>query len=252
MTAMNPLENSLQQRVDRFLQDPAHDMGKLYQSYTWKKDTHKLGFPDLFRLEKDISSAARQNSLGIKHLINIAKWGKLPNTKQISWPEPKKLQLYIDHQPAMWLTFNPGNAIATVEGQIHGFGPTYASKLLHFAVPQIFGAIDTRLVRTFGEGDKASQRYQFLNLSVKWSGDRWAIPTYQSGWADEYGKWICILNYIANTLNKNGTRCDHPPEYVQAGLREKGIWLPADVETALFSYASQKLEEKKHSPRTII
>ena len=27
-------------------------------------------------------------------------------------------------------------------------------------------------------------------------------------------------------------------------MREKGVWLPADVETALFSYASQEIEEK--------
>jgi hypothetical protein len=30
----------------------------------------------------------------------------------------------------------------------------------------------------------------------------------------------------------------HPDEYIAADLREEGVWIAADVETALFSYAS--------------
>jgi len=240
---MNPVEKSIPPEINRFLQD--QDLSALYQSYTWKKDTYENGFTDLFRLEKEISFAARHNSLGIGHLIDIAKWGQLPNTKQISWPEPNKLTLYVNDLPAPWLKIEPEKAISVLERQIHGFGPTYASKLLHFAVPQIFGALDTRLVRTFGKGDPDAQRYPFLNMTVTWSGNRWAILSYQPGWADEYGKWVGILNYIANSLNKEGSLCHHPKKYVISGLRDDDSWLPADVETALFSYASQEIKVKK-------
>ena len=244
-TTKNSVQKSILQEVDRFLKDQDHDLSALYQSYTWKKDTYKNGFPDLFHLEQVISFAARHHSLGISHLIEIAKWGILPNTKRISWPEPNKLSLYENDLPAPWLETEPGKAISILEGQIRGFGPTYASKLLHFAVPQIFGALDTRLVRTFGKGDTAAQRYPLLNISVTWSGNRWAILSSQPGWADEYGKWVGILNYIATDLNRNGKSCHHPSKYLEFNLREKGVWLPADVETALFAYASQEIAGEK-------
>jgi hypothetical protein len=240
---MTPIESSIQEHVNRLLHDL--DFPKFYKSYEWKGDTWKKGFPDLFCLEQEISHAAQQHSLGLCHLLEIAKWGKHPNPKKISWPGPNKLTLYINDLPASWLKAEPEKAISLIKGQIHGFGPTYASKLLHFAFPQIFGAIDTRLVRVFGKGDLDAQRYPLLNLSVKWSGERWAILSSQPGWAEEYGKWVGILNYIADSLNKDGKPCPHPQKYVQSGLRKKGIWLPADVETALFSYASQVISGKK-------
>ena len=240
---MTPVENNIQQHIDQFLRD--NDISALYETYEWKGDAIENDFPDLFRLELEISTAARNHSLGIGHLIDIAKWGKLPNTKQISWQKPSELTLYVNDQPAPWLRIEPEKAISKVEGQIRGFGPTYASKLLHFAVPQIFGALDTRLVRTFGKGDTDAQRYPFLNMTVTRSGGRWTILASQPGWADEYGKWIAILNYIAHSLNEKGNRCPHPEKYVSSGLRKDHTWFPADVETALFSYASQEIKRKK-------
>lgn len=224
--------------INRFLKE--HDMPALYRSYSWKGDTWEKGFPDLYRLEEMCSQAAEAYSLNKNHLMEIAKWGSLPNTKTVSCPDPIRITLYIDGVPAFWLEKEPENAVCILGCQVRGFGPTYCSKVLHFAVPQIFGAIDTRLVRVFGTGDAdCGGHYHLLDLSVALSGDRWQIPQSQDEWPGEYGTWVYILNYIARTLNRDGILCPHPPHYLQSGRREEGKWLPADVETALFSYASQ-------------
>jgi hypothetical protein len=236
---MRLIEGSVKKQVEQILEDL--DIPTLYRSYEWIGDSWERGFPDLIRLEQEVSNAARQNNLRKAHLLKIAEWGKLPNTKQITCPDPIKLTLYENNIPVGWLKTEPEIAISILKGQIRGFGPTYASKLLHFAVPQVFGAIDTRLVRTFGSGDLDSQRYPLLNLTTEISGERWAISSFQKGWPGEYGTWISIINYIANRLNKNERWCPHPEKYIHYGLREKGIWLPADVETALFAYASQEI-----------
>lgn len=229
--------------INKFLNE--QDMAELYRSYRWppksrKMDTWKNGFPDLFKLEMEISHAARENSLNNDHLLEIAKWGKLRNKEGISWRDPKKTRFYIDNSPVEWLEKTPERAISNLNCLIDGFGPTYCSKLLHFAVPQIFGALDTRLVRTFGENAK---RYPLLKLKVIWSGRAWAIPTTQKGWPSEFGTWITSLNYIAQNLNRDKVECPHPQQYLQFGLRSKSVWLPADVETALFHYTYIDLDK---------
>ena len=233
------LDSSVQTGIEKLLLKL--DMPGLYRSYKWNKDTWERGFPDLFRLEQETSHTAREYTLSQNHLLQIAQWGRLPNKKRISCQNPINITLYTNGLPAGWLEREPEKAILILEEQIHGFGPTYCSKLLHFAVPQIFGALDTRLVRTFGKGDPNTQRYPLLDLTATMSGGRWAIYSSQAGWPREYGTWTAILNHIAKTLNKNGIQCPYPQQYMQSGLRANGIWLPADVETALFSYASQVL-----------
>ena len=235
---MKILEPEIQQKINKLLKDL--DLRDLYKKYEWKGDSHSNGFPDLFRLETEISDAARKNSIMQHHLVDIAKWGKLRNTKKISCQEPIKLTLYVNNLPASWLATEPENAISILDAQVKGFGPTYASKILHFAVPQIFGALDTRLVRIFGN---SAPKYYLLNLVAEKSGDRWLIPPSQTGWPGEYGIWIGILKNIADRLNEEHKFCPHPQKYLESGLREEGIWLPADVETALFSYASQEISE---------
>jgi hypothetical protein len=230
----------LPQTLERIVHDL--DFPQLYKSYEWVDDTWENGFPDLFRLEKEISAAAKQNSLRREHLLKIAKWGKLPNIGRIACPDPIKITLYQNDLPAPWLVTDPQKTVSLLQDQIDGFGPTYVSKLLHFAVPQICGALDTRLVRVFGN---KAQKYPLLDLSALEVAGRWAIPATQPGWPGEYKIWVKILEVFADYLNQNQIPCPHPENYVKAVMRLPGVWLPADVETALFAYASQELERMK-------
>jgi len=45
---------------------------------------------------------------------------------------------------------------------------------------------------------------------------------------------------LAHHLNETGVACPHPDAYVECELRSGGKWYCADVETALFSYATQR------------
>jgi len=138
----------------------------------------------------------------------------------------------------------PSFFIRTLQEQIRGLGPTYLSKLLRFALPQEFGAIDTRIVRVVGMGDSQSKLQEWLCLKVRNDGYGWYIPKNQSAWPSEYSKWINILRFCAHFLNNSGKLCPHPEGFLTNDLRKRGIWACVDVEMALFSYASKHLNSK--------
>ncbi|TAJ44057.1 hypothetical protein [Methanofollis fontis] len=218
--------------IDRLL--AGVDLAREYRTYRWKGDSWKDGFVQICTLERRLSDAARKNSLGQSHAINVAAWGGLPNTAGIQCREPLNLPLYKRGLPAPWLRDGAENVMRMLEGQIRGFGPTYCSKMLRFAVPSVFGAIDTRIVRVFGAD---AEHYRLLDLQATRSGPRWAILSAQEAWPADFGTWTMALHQIADRLNGEGTACPHPPLMVGLGLREPGVWLPADVEMAMFSYA---------------
>jgi len=233
------VEKRRQEEVGRLLADL--DFPALYRGYAWRNDTWEQGFPDILRLEREVTAAARNRAIGPDHVREIARWGGL--TRRIDCPGRLSVTLYAGDAPAYWLVHDSGETVRDIERQIRGFGPTYASKLLRFAVPQVFGALDTRLVRVLGRGDPAMQRYALLDLAAERSGGRWAIPAGQLEWPGEYGAWTGILHTLASALNREEVCCPHPAGFVAAGLRSHGIWLATDVETALFAYASAVVRE---------
>ncbi len=226
------------EEIKKFLTDHASHMPFLFTAYDYDGDSHDQGFPKAFEVEQRIAKAARQNTFNKDDLLSIAIWGNLRNKKtlqKMTWD--LKITLYSGDLPARGLQEESENLVSIVKERVPGFGATYSSKLLHFAVPSVFGMLDTWLVRTFGIGDPAYRRYKFLKLKTTNDKTGWVIPTNQPLWPAEYGSWINILNYIADYLNKRSIVCPHPQNYINAGLRKTGIWSPADVETALFSYA---------------
>ncbi len=242
------MEKHRQEQVDHLLCDL--DFPALYRGYTWKGDTWERGFPEIFRLEREVTAAARNRTLGLDHARDIACWGGLPAPECIGCADPLSIILYFGGSPAYWLVHVPANAIQFVEGRIPGFGLTYASKLLRFAIPCSFGAIDTRLVRVFGRGDPGVCRYPLLNLTASPIGNRWAILATQRGWPEEYGVWTEVLRAIARWLNREEVCCPHPAGFVVAGLRNEEIWAAADVEMALFSYASGVVRREGRLPES--
>jgi hypothetical protein len=122
-----------------------------------------------------------------------------------------------------------------------GLGPTYLSKVLRFALPSEFGAIDTRIVRVVGNGDSNSKEQSWLSLKVRNDGYGWYIPENQSAWPKDYSRWINILRFFAQLLNNSGKLCPHPKDFVINGLRTAGVWTCADIEMAIFSHVSKHL-----------
>lgn len=219
------------------------DFPGLYKSYGWKNDTWGRGFPDILRLELEVKDAALNNSIARSHLIDIAEWGGLPGKERINCPDPLKISIYDeDGIPQFFIYDDPDYAVSIIQEQVKGYGPTYISKLLRFASPESFGAIDTRLVRVFGHGDSSARKIRILNLIADQTGGRWYISKTQEGWPAEYGTWVNSLRYLASALNDLGIKCPHPRGFVETGLRNAdNEWLPADVEMALFAYASRRI-----------
>lgn len=235
-----PLSIQLRGQIENFLSDKY--LGCLYKEYHWYQDTWGNGFPEMQKLEVDLTTHTKQGYVTETDIIGVAKWGHLPNIRGIQCPERIKISLYDSDDLAESFRIDSSTHLRQLRETIKGMGPTYLSKVLMFSRPQRYGAIDTRLVRVFGCGDKDIEGLRWLSLEVRKSGYRWHIPEYQTSWPGEYGTWIEILHYIAHLCNASGHKCPHPDEYIARGLREKGIWIVADVETALFSYASKAIE----------
>lgn len=236
------IPESTRKKIETFV--AATDLPAFYRQYGWKNDRWTDGFREIFHVEKSLISAAKNHGITRTHILGIAQWGGLPNVEGIRcYEDPLVLPLYDGNEIAAPVKNDPVMAIRIIKQQTTGIGPTYISKVLRFAAPALFGAIDSRLVRVFGSGDAESSIIQLLNLRASQAkGGRWFIGP--DNWPDEYGTWVAILNHVAGILNSSGISCPHPDQFVAAELRQQGTWLPADVEMALFSFASQTIYRK--------
>lgn len=210
-----------------------------YQSYDWGNDSWKTGFQDIVHLECTMIDAAKRNCITKEHLLQIARWGGHPSQDKITCRDRIELPLYVDGTYADWVESNPVKGIKVLAPQMSYFGKVYQSKLLRFAMPWEYGAIDKRLCKVFGRGDPESQHTELLSLKVEYNGNRWDLKYQQTEWPSEYGTWVQLLRMIASELNQSGMPCPHPELMYARGLRKKGIWECADVEMALFSFASK-------------
>lgn len=230
------LPASLTAQIDNFV--ARNDLGRLYKGYSWQRDTYNAGFPDILSLENRLTASDLAQGISLEDIRAVARWGAMRNQKRISGPEvclPPRSLHSANGSPQESLHANPLEPLGILQQRLKGIGPTYQSKVLRFGLPQEFGAIDTRCVRVFGQGDPENQKYDWIELRVRNDGYGWYIPSYQTTWPSGYGLWIDILRYIASILPDN---CPHPSSFYHAGLRTPGKWEIADVEMALFTYAS--------------
>jgi hypothetical protein len=228
---------ALLERLNAFLRDS--DFAALYAAYWWQDDTHRNGFPDILRLEAQIGRNAKADGVKLDDVHAVAAWGNLRNPKGIvGSPVVLEREAMFGGQDAALpaLHEDPALPLRCLESRIKGIGPTYLSKVLRFAMPHEYGAIDTRCIRVFGRGGPASKHHEWLALEVRNYGAGWHIPRTQPAWPDGYAQWVDILRHFAAALPAN---CPHPKGFLEQGLRKRGQWTCADVEMALFSYASR-------------
>ena len=217
----------------------ANNFADLYRGYSWKNDTHPNGFADIYCLESRLIASDRTTGITLDGVKAVGAWGSMRNQGRITGSpllaQPNTLHTTTGHAlPA--LEANPLVPLNPIQATLSGMGPTYLSKVLRFALPQEYGAIDTRCVRVFGTGVRHAQQHDWINLRARNDGSGWSISKAQRHWPDEYAVWINILRYCARSLHQ---KCPHPPSFVGGGLRQQGVWNCADVEMALFSYASR-------------
>jgi hypothetical protein len=217
-----------------------NDFVELYKSYSWGDDSYANGFPCILSLEAQLIKSDMGRGISLQDARDIANWGKLRNPKQITGNDivlPRNTLHTDGGSPPDILRLQPIGPVCTLEDNItKGIGPTYLSKLLRFGLPQEYGALDSRCVRVFGKGDSNTQKHDWLRIRVRNYGYGWYIPKTQATWPSGYGLWIDILRFFSEKLPDN---CPHPQGFVSSDLRFKNKWTCADVEMALFTYASQ-------------
>lgn len=225
------LSKELTSEIESFLL--VNNLVDFFKKYEWGLDSWNAGFPQILDLEMKLSISCKIGEFRRDNILSVAKWGKLRNLNRVTCPEVFTISNIHSTDSIVLLEILKKN--------IKGMGPTYLSKVLRFSSPELFGAIDTRLVRIFGDGDEQAKKHSWLKIKVRNNGYGWYIPEYQSAWPAQYDTWVNILQYIANSLNNKGNACPHPKTFLENKLRKPGKWTSADVEMALFSYASQKL-----------
>ncbi len=216
-----------ERELTEFLKE--HDFAALYRTYGWKEDNWREGFPNILRLEKEITVAAKNNFVKREHVLSVASWGSPRQRSRIGCPDTLRLPFFradgaVEVDPLVPLT--------ALDAATKQLGPALLSKVLRFAVPSHFGAVDTIIARVL------SEQHNWLSLKVRNYGTGPYIAR-ERPWPSGYAEWIRILRFLTHYLNDSGTRCPHPDDFITNGLRTQGVWLCADIEMALYSYAKK-------------
>ena len=135
-----------------------HDFVDYYKKYHWRGDTWLSGFPDILECEIETERAVKNDRLGIEHVRRICIWGGYRNLQRVECRETVSLQLYENQKPNERIEEDPCFALQILREKTKGLGPTFLSKVLRFALPSEFGAIDSQIVRVMGHGDPKSKR----------------------------------------------------------------------------------------------
>jgi len=61
-----------------------NDFVELYKSYSWRNDTFQNGFPDILKLEAQLTESDRNEGISLDDVRDVASWGQLRNTGRIA------------------------------------------------------------------------------------------------------------------------------------------------------------------------
>jgi hypothetical protein len=241
------LSEKIRKNVDIFL--AKNSLKDWYNNYNWDNDSKQSSFQNIVDLEIQLSQAAKNNTITSEHVMKIARWGAHPMIDKIRCNSRIDLPLFENNKPAAWIQDNPEYGITLLRPQVYYVGPTYMTKILRFSMPLEFGALDTRITRVFGKGDPLHSYLPFLELEAEDHQGKWFIKYPQPAWPSEYSTFIFILRFMVEDMNRAGIPCPHPEVLYDHGLRRRGIWECADVEMALFSFASEKIYPSNDASR---
>ncbi len=86
MTVFAPrgLSGDLIKKLDEFRFRDDVDFVSLYESYNWKNDNHRVGFPDIYSLEIQFRKRKKTGGFTLDDIVDVARWGGLTKLKNIN------------------------------------------------------------------------------------------------------------------------------------------------------------------------
>ncbi|MDR3587944.1 MAG: DNA-directed RNA polymerase subunit alpha C-terminal domain-containing protein [Desulfosporosinus sp.] len=225
------LPELLKDQITQFVDH--QDWVRLYKDYRWRDDTWKQGFPAILRLETQMRCSLQKGEIKRQDILDVANWGKYSSLSKITAPKIIPITDANDEVSVL-------QALTSLEQYVGGIEANYITKILRFAFPNRAGALDSRIVRVFGLGDRIVNQYQWLTIRAQKSRSGWSIFRNRM-WQMDYQKWLIILSKMVSLVNAKEIPCPHPQDFLDAGLRTERIWVSADVEMAIFSYATNAI-----------
>ncbi len=110
--------------LERFVRE--NDLCGLYRSYSWRRDTHGAGFPDILRLERQLTQADMTTGIGMEEVQAVAEWGKPTKRGSLSGPPvcvPARTLHGPDGSVQPGLHTDPTAPIRHLQ-EVKGLGPT--------------------------------------------------------------------------------------------------------------------------------
>lgn len=201
-----------------------------YQQYVWNGKHKLFGYPEdsypefcwIASLEKRfiwLSNNSKSQKTASKYLIQeMIEWGGSQNgVLQKLNDGSGEVNLYELVQEVISNLSQPQEAISS-SLRLPGLGLTYASKLLRFMRPDIYGALDSRV------------RGALLNKNL--------LPKIYDGNANSmvigYMKFLELLSTLKSQLEEQ--QISKP----DCALTKSGVWRPSEIEMALFRWAEMQ------------
>jgi len=209
------------------------DIGRFpeyFQAYRWEKKHFLFGYPadeyPDFRWIESLEQrfiwvrsqvCVRQSSA--RYLVReMIEWGGSQNGVLQKFDDGLgEVNLYNLMQQIVTSLDSPQDAIAKAL-EIPGLGLAYASKLLRFLEPDIYGALDSRIRRGLLDAKRLGKIHDSSMRSV----------------VGGYVEFIGLIDELEYELKSAGIRKPN------CALSSDGVWRPADIEMALFSWADKK------------
>jgi len=198
-----------------------------YQNYSWEGKHRLFGYPAdsypdfswIASLEDRfiwlrVNSQAR-NTASIYLLREMIEWGGSQNGVLQKFTDGGgEINLYQLIQDVIQNIDDPGNAIRAALA-FPGLGLTYASKLLRFMKPDLYGALDSRIRGALSPRGLLPRIYDGNTNSMV------------SGYLD----FIDVVKNLKGQLQERSIR--------KPGCRlsDTGVWRPSEIEMALFRWA---------------
>lgn len=212
---------------ESFVEEELNNFPEYYQNYSWEGKHRLFGypadsypdFPWIASLEARFiwlrENSQARNTASIYLLREMIEWGGSQNGVLQKFTDGSgEINLYLLIQDVIQNLNDPNNAIRAALN-IPGLGLTYASKLLRFMKPGLYGALDLRIRSALSQ--------------------RGLLPRIYDGHINSMvAGYMAFLELVNNLNAKLKEREIRKPD---CNLSDTGIWRPSEIEMAIFRWA---------------